>query len=219
MPKWVVDKKIYNSEKEAEQVARDILYSDNVGSYVSEKNQTFLLSYFKTFHWEWNQKNGCGIAKVKRISPDGFNNRCFEILRVDGTKTDISFIVSRIKSDNSVSDVNDAFRFIVSPQILEFKEQAFKNISTLICPVLGIYVTRNDCHIDHSEPSFETIVSRFKQIHRLNESEIVANTRDNQMRCEINSKEIRDLFFRYHYEEANLRVVSKKANLSNLKKK
>jgi hypothetical protein len=217
--KWYINKQPFNSDKEAEAKARDILYSDNVNTLLNANDFSFMVAYFKAIHWEWKDKNGIGIAKIKRV-PDPYGKRCFQLIRLDNTITDISFIVSRIKKSDSYKDMNDALRHIISIQITDFKRKVFENIRVLKCPILGIDVTEKDCHIDHYNPTFEQLVINFKKENGItDESKLMAANRDNQMRGELIDQQLQTQFYRYHKTHAKLRAVSKQANLSHLKRK
>ncbi len=210
----------FKTDKSVQEYAKNILYFGMVNSVLNEEEFNFMFGYFESIHHEWKFKLGNGIKSIHRtLDKVTGKYRAFEIERVDGTKTDISYIVSNIKAPNLQNDFKKALRFIVMPQILEFKKNKFNENKITICPVTNEEITFNNCHIDHFKPSFDELVNSFVTENNItNLVTILEPSKDNQTICEISDKEISKLFFEYHFKNANLQAVSVNANLSILKK-
>jgi len=210
----------FRTEKSVQQYAKNILYFGTVNSVLSEDEFNFMYSYFEDIHHEWKLKLGNGIKSIHRVLDKVYGKyRSFEIERLDGSRTDISYIIQNIKAPNLKSDFNKALRYIVMSQILEFKKNKFNESKIHICPFTNEEITFNNCHVDHFNPSFNELVNSFITENKINNlSNFLEPSKDNQTISEISDKDVTKLFFDYHLKNANLQAVSIKANLSILKK-
>jgi len=207
----------FKTDKAVQEHAKKILYSHAINSALNDNEFDFMYDYFKDIHHEWVNKLGCGIKAIHRIADKvGGKYRAFEIERTDGSKTDVSYIVANIKKPNIYTDFKKAMRFIIMPQILEFKKKTFNEFPAFECPITKEIVTFDNCHIDHFKPTFDEIVGDFINENGISDLRaVLAPNRDNQTICEVSDKELSDKFYKYHESRANLRVLSVKANLTN----
>lgn len=160
-------------------------------------------------------KVGAGIDHFE-VRPDGWGGRCFWIVRVDSTATDFSFL-SCLKAPTPRQDFAAACRHAVVDQVLAFKELAFADTASLSCPVTGEPVTRETCHIDHAPPwTFDDIVTEFALGRDL--SADVEPTADGCTFTRFRDPATARAFAEFHAERAVLRVVSRRANLSILRR-
>lgn len=106
-------------------------------------------------------------------------------------------------------------RWIIEPQIKDFKKITFAQPSTIKCPVSDEVLRFDFCHADHFSPTFDEIVRDFIKINNLTDlSKIVSESRDNQIKAELKDKQIGNLFYEYHKSVAVLRCVSPNVNLT-----
>ena len=174
----------------------------------------FLMDLFEN-HPEWEQKKGVGVSGIKVImSP--YKNRCFEIQRVDGTKTDISFTVC-ISKPSILSYIKKACRNAIRSEIVRFRDQNVK-FGISVCPFTNEILTKDNCHIDHYNLTFNELVTIFimrKGTDYLY-SEIVAS-KDNHFDLYFDNEELIREFVFHHDMHTHLRAVSITANLSLLR--
>ena len=218
--KYTINKIGFKTEKSVQEYAKNILYFGTVNSVLSEEEFDFMYSYFESIHHEWKLKLGKGIRSIHRVLDKVYGKyRSFEIERLDGSRTDISYIIQNIKAPNLKNDFNKALRYIVMPQILEFKKNKFNESKVHICPFTNEEINFSNCHIDHFNPSFDDLVNYFVKENKIGDlSDILEPSKDNQTISGISDKEIAILLFDYHLKNSNLQAVSIKANLSILKK-
>lgn len=218
--KYIINGMNFKTDKSVQEYAKNILYFGTVNSILSDDEFNFMYSYFEAIHHEWKLKLGSGIKSIHRVLDKVSGKyRSFEIERVDGSVTDISYIVQNIKSPNLKNDFKKALRYIVMPQILDFKTGFFQFPITKFCDVTGDIITFSNCHIDHYNPTFDELVNNFIHENNLtNFAEILEPSKDNQTIAKLSDENISKLFFDYHLKNANLQAVSIKANLSILKK-
>ncbi len=219
--KYQILNQTFSSQEKAEESARAILYNDVLNTTLNEADHEYMCAYFRLFHLEWEEKIGVGIKNIFRIKEPQYGKvRGFKIVRLDESDTDISFIIERINKNDFKQQFNSALRFIVEPQIFEFKEKSFGSRLFLLCPIENVEVTKDNCHIDHDSPTFKEIVNSFVLKYNIKiDKDILVKSTDNQLIPELANAEMIKQFFDYHKELANLRVVSIKANLSILKNK
>ena len=207
----------FKTDKAVQERAKEILYSNTINSELNEDEFKFMFDYFKQIHHEWLNKLGVGIKSIHRITDRVVNKyRAFEIERIDGSKTDISYLVGKIKKPNAYGDFKKALRFIIMPQILEFKKKKFDDFPVQVCPITRELLTFDTCHIDHFKPTFDEIAVNFiNEYGIIDLRAVLAPNRDNQTICEIVDKVVSNNFYEYHKSKANLRVLSVEANLKN----
>lgn len=181
------------------------------------------------YHTERDEKIGCGVdyIKVEKHTDliNGFKSSTshFHIYRKDKTNIDFSYrnCVNNIGKDGYKSKKRDgvlkSFRFVIRPQIDEFRTNAFGKKAYLLCEVLGVNFSKKTCHIDHKPPkSFINIVENFLEKYKLNIEDIETLPVDNIYDTILNEG-IRGNWFEYHKQHAELRAIHKTANLSQKK--
>tara|TARA_R110000851_G_scaffold264708_1_gene417318 strand:+ start:38 stop:712 length:675 start_codon:yes stop_codon:yes gene_type:complete len=218
--KYIINNIGFKTQKSVQEYAKKILYKNSLDTSLEHDDLMFMLDYFKTFHCEWSQKLGEGIKDIKRTKEVMFGkHRAFWIYREDGTDTDISYVISRIKKRIILREFKEACRELIRPQINEFRKNAFFGKNEIECPLSGEMVTRINCHIDHSSPTFEEIIQMYLKEYPVKKMDKVISTpKDNQLTPVLIEKDISDKFYLFHKKVANLRVLSAHANLSLAKR-
>lgn len=180
-------------------------------------DQPFLLDLFKR-HQDAAAKFGVGVATIRVALAKPYNTRCFEIERADGSRTDISYLEC-LRASTVYDWFPAACRTAVVSQIWATKEAAFTKLPTIACPITGDEVTRATCHVDHAPPwPFEDIVQAFIDHAGIELGLVEFLDGDGETESRFADKELADAFAKFHAERAALRVVSKRANLSILRK-
>ncbi len=215
----IYDKK-FESKKEAQSFANEILYKNEINSTLNEEESNFMYNYFECFHLDWDTKLGVGIKRILRIKePNYGKHRAFLIERIDGTKTDISYIINNIQKKNYNREFRQALRKCVEPQIIEFKNNVFKEKKEIICPITGQLITFENCHIDHENPTFDDLVINFISKYDIKiHPELFPKEADLQTTYDITDLSIKKEFYDFHKKNANLRAIFSNANLRRKKK-
>lgn len=177
-----------------------------------------LLSELLSIHPEADQKIGVGISgfHVERDREWG-KTRGFFVDRIDGTSTDFSFLTC-IDGKNPRNEVHQALRTAVKEQIVEFKRCAL--LAECVCPVTGVRLGAKNSHVDHQPPkTFAWLVQNWMSDAILDyESLVLVPSADNQFACRLADAGLRDCWAEYHRENAVLRLVSARANLSDIRR-
>jgi len=99
---------------------REILHKYNIGEKISDcQDVAFLIKIFEG-HSEWDIKKGVGIEHFSFINTI-YKNRCFNINRIDGSSTDISFMHS-ITNRSNIQILKSACRNAIKDEVLSFKK-------------------------------------------------------------------------------------------------
>lgn len=203
------------SKAELTKICRYILYNTDV--IVEDKYSKFLIENVFKKHPNWVQKRGVGIKHIE-VRNNKYNQKNFYIIRVDGSETDISFVKS-ITYPNKISRIMRACRTAVYPEIEKVKNSV---VLPFVCPITGetIY-DKHLIHVDHYDLTFEDLF--YKWVSEKNIDELYEKTlkskEDNNIEPYFDDDEINKDFLIFHNNNTHLRLVSRTANLSILRKK
>jgi len=203
------------TKKQKTERCRVILHAHKPGETVTNPGDVdFLLSVFEG-HTEWDAKQGAGVRSVSVMRNQ--YNTCFQINRVDGTSTDISFVHS-IKNRSTLADIKKAFREAIRRDVVQYrKENVEYGVTT--CPITGKTLIEANTHIDHYDLPFDAMFRLWAKRYdvaylyaRVNESA------DNSVVTCFTDPELIADFRRFHAQHSKLRAVSQNANLSILRR-
>jgi Protein of unknown function (DUF3223) len=203
------------NKKELLEKCRNILYKYSNHPTISNiEDRNFVLQLFEQ-HPEWNLKKGVGIKSISVIN-GSFNTKCFQLNRIDGSSTDISF-TKCISNPTKISQVKKACRSAIRPEIIKFRnENVIYGIS--FCGFTNEILYPDNTHIDHYDITFDEMFllwSANKSIEQL--YKLINKTKDNCFETYFTDKELIADFTKFHNQHCKLRAVSKFANLSILK--
>lgn len=202
------------NKKQKTERCREILYKYKANSIIEDDNEIqFLLSIFEN-HAEWHTKQGVGIKSIS-VAKNQFGVG-FQLNRVDGTFTDISFTRS-ISNPTKISEIKKACRTAIRKYIIDYRNSnVVFGVST--CPFTGEILNKENTHIDHYDLTFDAMFNLWVVKYdidflylKINESE------DNSVTTYFTDSEIIADFVKFHNGNSKLRAVSKTANLSILK--
>jgi hypothetical protein len=194
-----------------------ILYAHPAGTAIAGDDLPFLVDLIGR-HPHAVAKIGAGIDRIEvRVNPVFSHQRGFWIVRVDGTVTDFSFLKCLAPEDHR-RDVLHALRLAVVDQILAFKARAFAAGDVLRCPVTGDRVTESTCHVDHAPPTFEELAALFAASEGGWQAIALAGDRDRMIGARLADDTQAGRWRAYHQERARLRIVTRLANLSVLRR-
>jgi len=207
-----IGERLFASKNDATAAVRKVLHGYSPGQTIGAADEAFMLDVFER-HPEWSLKKGAGVASIE--VEQNLGSRGFWITRVDGSRTDISFVKCLTRPTHE-HDVRAAFRAEVRPQIQAFRHARLA--ADARCEVTGEPLTPENTHVDHAPPTFDEIVASFMAF-RCWDNIKVNETVDGSTETLLDNLELAALWQRYHREHANLRLVTKRANLSILRKK
>jgi len=163
------------------------------------------------------EKIGPGIRTFRIVNVRPYNMKGFEIVRVDGTVTDVSYLEC-ITPTTPRHWFYASCRTAVLDQIAAAKDVAFAGSDSISCPITREMVTRDTCHADHAAPwTFEAIVDSFVVECAIDPSEVAYVDGDGSVGSRFVDTKFAARFAAFHLERARLRIVSKRANLSVLR--
>ncbi|WP_353930910.1 DCL family protein [Okeanomitos corallinicola TIOX110] len=207
----------FSSHESAKKYIQAIVSHYDQGSRL-ENNDFIFVSDLLLLHPESDQKIASGIKAIfVDLDAQYHKNKCFYIERMDGSITDFSWI-SCIKGRNIRKEIFDAFRNAVTDQIKEFRISILKN--DVICPYSNEKLNHKNSHVDHVQPlTFYTLVLKFLESESISLVDVkISEPEDNQFTAVLIDLEFKKKWQNYHKENAQLRLISQSANLSEAKK-
>jgi hypothetical protein len=206
--------RVYRTKKDATAAIREVLYRYPVGATLNPEDAQFIAQLLLE-HPEAKDKILCGVASFQ-IEQNG-PTRGFWLTRTDGTRTDFSY-VSCLTPVTPERDALNGLRSAIKDQVMAFRDSEFGGREAVPCAVTGVPVERSNSHVDH-KPTFAELVERFlAERNRTLGSIAVEPTTDGDTETRIADPELVSAWQEFHRKHASLRVVSRKANLSLLRK-
>ena len=177
-------------------------------------------------HPERDEKVGEGIAGFFRGEPPSTfhqksDQKCFWLRRTDGTEAKFSYITCvDAKPRLQQTQVMDAMRAYVNPEIEEAKGQLFKKLKNdnneIQCPISGKWISYKETEADHKAPrTFEEIADIFIIQNGLTwESVPLTGNDDHRSLPEFTDQELVLRWQEHHRSLANGRImlISKEVN-------
>ncbi len=174
---------------------------------LNTEDHTFVRNILN-YHPEARQKIGSGVCRIWVQKNPPYSTRGFWVERTDGGKTDFSFYEC-MSGSTKLKRTKIAARFAIYPSILKFKSQAVYSV----CPVLGIPIHSGNAHVDHCPPwTFNYLFNDFFDGMEL--GAIAITDRDGTIGCDFADIDFKNEWMGFHDQNAVLRMISAKANLS-----
>jgi hypothetical protein len=218
---FIINGEKFATKKDLLARVREILHSYKDGQALNMFDFAFIRDLLNN-HPQAEQKIGCGISSIfVKQNPVFHGNRGFWITRDDDTQTDFSFMEC-LSPSSPKRKVLSAFRAAVEPFTFAFKQQFFDSRpdGTAICDYNGQALTFVGSHVDHKPPNtFEKIFNDFIGSEDLDiaKIELLGGAQDNVIQDQIADPTIKERWITFHNQQAELRVISSKANLSDVK--
>lgn len=207
----------FGTKAEAKTAVQKILNENQLRDTLRGNEDIFIRDLI-ALHPATEDKIGCGIDHVEiRRDPSYGTTRCFYILRTDGSSTDVSYIKC-IDGEKRRQLLRPALRKEILPQILQFKQAQFAT-GAQRCPYTDEVLNFDTCHIDHLPPmTFETLVTEWLKLNGITEADVQFTEREDNASTRSMTKVSQiESWTNYHYRHAQLRILSRRGNLSNSK--
>jgi hypothetical protein len=166
------------------------------------------------------EKVGAGVDRFRVILGPYGRSRAYEILRSDGTKTDISFPKCVDGDPPHRTLVLRSLRFVVEPDVNALRQLLFRDLigsdGRLPCEMTGARLLPTEGHLDHIAPhTFLRLVTMFLEAHGLDIDTVpLAPSRDGEIGRRLLDAQLADLFRSFHAHAARLRFIAARENLS-----
>ena len=137
----------FGTKSEAKTAVQKILNGNQLRDVLTGDEDIFIRDLI-ALHPATEDKICCGIDHIEiRPDPNYGTTRCFYIMRIDGSSTDVSYIKC-IDGEKRRQLLRPALRNAILSQILQFKQAQFA-IGSQICPYTGEFLKFETCHVDH----------------------------------------------------------------------
>lgn len=204
----------FKTKEAAKRFCQELLHKYPPGERLSGDDDMDVYCLFK-HHPEFQEKRGAGVLYFT-VEHAFRGTKCFFVHREDGSSTDFSFMTC-IYGSSKAQDFRKACREAVFTDIMNFRRTHL--LPGSVCPITGEVLTEANTHVDHAPPfTFEAIVQQFVVDEKININGADIPKSDGFV-TKFGDSELARKFREYHNARANLRLVSKTANLSTLKRK
>lgn len=204
------------NKKQKIEKCREILNRYKPGEFVSRiEDLEFLDDILMDHKWREQKIQGQPYYIYVDIAK-GYNTKCFNIKREDGTTTDFSFYECIYPTRTARADFVKAARKAISVDILEYKTMHFSKMVKRLCPLCGIHVIPGNSHVDHYDIKFRDLISNFIKEYKIKNFNIYLpdpNDYDNTIGVEFVNKDMEKLWVDYHKKNAKLRAICGTCNL------
>lgn len=216
-----VNGELFKTKKALQNRVRLILWSYSDGEYLTFNDLEFMTDLLSN-HPQADIKIGSGVAGMQvRQNPVYTQTQGFWIIRTDGTDTDFSYIECLTPTPKP-KKVLRALRVAVEPDTQAFKQRFFDQHNGIApCPITCETMTYTNCHVDHAPPNtFDVLAQRFLEEEGIdpNDVELLDEYADNRLQDELADQDLKRKWIDYHGEHAQLRVISRRANLSDVRR-
>lgn len=206
--------RLFPRKRDAVKYLQEMLARYTDGQAVEPQDAVFLRELVLR-HPSASEKVGAGIQHFT-VEREGYWNktRHFQIVRIDATTTDFSFMKC-LNGDDIWTTVSGAMREAVLDQILEFKNGQFDQ-GPVTCPFTQEKLEPSTAHVDHAPPStFDNLAQNWMESRGLTtvQIELSESTDNSVIRMMVNPNQ-RSSWQSYHRSHANLRLTSMTGNLS-----
>lgn len=204
--------KVFPTKTAARNAIRSILYRYQPGQTLNDADSFFMLGVL-ALHPHAQLKVGCG---VQSFSVEQYPwNRGFALTRIDGSRTDWSYVVC-LDPPTPAQEAVKGFRTEIRGQIKDFRCDFFRQTTNPVCPITRTPLVNDlSTHVDH-DPPFEDLLSAFLVSQGLCLEQIQTDaTQDNDLDTRLTDRALASEWREFHRRHATLRVVSKKGNLSH----
>lgn len=157
-----------------------------------------------------------GIATICAApNPDFPKTRCFWLTYVDGTVDDVSWSKC-LSPPTPERKFAYACRRAIDNQISRFRQESFdaKFDREIRCPISNEILDMGSCDVDHVPPeTFARLTARFQDLHS-----VAINTVTYEENGHFADSTLKQSWADYHLANAQLRLTSRHANRSTLRK-
>jgi hypothetical protein len=165
-------------------------------------------------HPQAPEKIGQGVAGFS-VQTTAMGTRCFFVHRVDGSSTDFSYHSCTTAPDH-IALVRKAMRRAIADQIIEFK-RASEAQAPLVCAVTGDMLSWDNAHVDHAPPVFIALADEWASRVGGYSAIKLPPAADKQIGRSLILADA-ELWANFHQQNAHLRIDSRLANLSLLRR-
>ena len=210
----------FETKSTAKECVRNLVARYPDGATVSPDDIAFLKDLLE-LHPRVDEKVGSGVHSFTvDINPEYPTTRTIFIKRIDGSKTDFSW-VKCIDGETADQLQMQALRVAVMDQTIAFKQSEFVPGRKVTCPETGEELSWNYCHVDHCAPNtFDKLVSDWLAAEGLTIEQVaISPSRDSSFHRNMTNEAQRSSWWYFHSAGKRLRLLSPFANLSIAKRK
>ena len=217
MAKFQIGARIYSSKEKATIAVRAVRDKYRCGETVADPEDARFLYDLLCMHPHAEQKIGPGVQSFS-VEQNQHGTSGFWLLRVDGSRTDWSFVVC-LTPPTHRKEVLSGLRAAIQDQIWAFRDFCFLRAFEIPCAVTQEQITRETAHVDHEIPFADLVECWFSETHLTFADVPVNPTTDGSTETTL-ADPLHVLSWQtFHSKHARLRMVSAKANTGLLRRR
>lgn len=213
----ILDKN-FKTKADAEKHIRQILQTWKGKPFIAGDDGAFVLALLD-LHPRKHLVIDCGLKHVRvQEIENGFLR--FLAVRTDDSIRDFSWR-NCLSPRSQRSEVMGICRSVIEPQISFFRNEFWRKCKTANCPITNNPMTIADSDVDHAPPNtFAALVEAWLKVVRTDFELIEIQYKSGyQERSVFQETWLEEDWAEYHSHNADLRVVSRRANRSILRRK
>lgn len=206
---------LFRTKAQVQEAVRAVLNSGDLGSTLNADEHELVLDVLMR-HPERDAKRIASTVRIERRAGRYQKDRCFWIVRNDGTSSDVSYIKAMANLNagpgrDTTPLVMQMLRSEVRDQVEAFlAQQSFP----IVCPFSLKSVSRGDAHVDHWWPqTFKSLVFEWLESEDLDIADVpISPPRDGQLGRHCPDRALIGRWQVFHEWNARLRVISAEWN-------
>lgn len=165
-----VGQEVFKTKKSLLDRVKKMLHAATLGVEMDPPEHAFLMELMKR-HPEYLKKVGPGV-KAFRVTTSEYGNRCFEVIRIDETTTDFSYLKC-VTEPTAWTEFAKALRKSIERQIWEAKEKVFLWDEVIVCKHSGEQMTRDQACVEYLPPdTFDWLSEEFSLTEKLDKNNL-----------------------------------------------
>ena len=209
----------FTTKKEAETYIRAILNRAQLDRKLQGDEFEFVLALMARNPNPGRSESAVASIAVELV-PEDLSLRRFRLNRKDGSTTAFSWRKC-LSPPRKIDRLKCAMRTLIRAQIVDFRNQVRNQLGIkFVCPISNEEILTDEAHVDHVTPNtFDALVSRFFSESGIDPETVKTRNLDDTWGDEIEDNGVAQAWIDFHRSNAVLRLVSRKANLSLLRKR
>lgn len=166
------------------------------------------------------EKIGAGVDRFRVVLDPRGRARAYEIIRYDGSVTDISYVKCVCGESPHRGLVLRSLRHAVEPDVSALRQRLFRDLigpdGRLPCELTGARLLPTEGHLDHIAPhTFLRLATLFLEAHGLDIDRVpLAPPRDGEIGRRLLEPDLAERFRTFHARVARFRFIAARENLS-----
>lgn len=210
----LIGNEVFASKAAARQRVQTLLHKYRPWQTVTDESDVEFLWFLLLLHPSASEKIGSGVSSFF-VAADAFGGQKFCVRRTDGSSEHFSYLKC-LRQPTKREEVSKAMRAEVVPWVVEFKRRVFGTNQSVACALTGVSVDWHNAHVDHYDPDFHVLRDHFLVSEKMLFEQVLLVDAPEGGKV-LKDRAFASRWYEFHARHAQLRVVTRAANLSRQK--